>query len=61
MSDSVYNVVALTMIVPIYISGTLIPKYNVTNDAGEVTLSAFYNPEMFHHLHHGLVVKKQFQ
>ena len=50
MFDSVYNVVALTMIIPIYISGTLIPKFNVTNDAGEVTLSAFYNPEMFHHL-----------
>ena len=38
MFDSVYNVVALTMIIPIYISGTLIPKFNVTNDAGEVTL-----------------------
>lgn len=40
----------MSMIIPVYISGTLIPKFNVTDKAGNVTLSAFYNPEMFHHL-----------
>lgn len=50
MFDSVYNILAMSMIIPVYISGTLIPKFNVTDKAGNVTLSAFYNPEMFHHL-----------
>lgn len=73
MFDTVYNLLAMSVIIPVYMSGTLQPGYtlhmNVPEEAdkiaklieqtphleslmeadksGVMTLSAFYNPEMF--------------
>ncbi|MGN0158625.1 MAG: MFS transporter [Brotaphodocola sp.] len=74
MFDCVYNLASMNVIIPLFMSGTMIPKYtlnmndhadkiasliaknpsleNVLQESnGVVTLSGFYNPEMFSHLH----------
>lgn len=44
--DSIYNTLVFAVI-PMFITGVLVPKYNVYNEAGEVITSAFYVTE-FH-------------
>ena len=76
MFDTVYNLLSMSVIIPVYVSGTLIPRYTITSATAEgaaqiealvakfpgigdsltvadgiTTLSGFYNPEMFRHLH----------
>lgn len=76
MFDTVYNLLSMSVIIPIYVSGTLIPQYTITSATAEgaaqiealvakfpgigdsltvadgiTTLSGFYNPDMFRHLH----------
>ncbi len=46
MFDSVYNILALSLIVPLYVSTTLIPKYTLTstNNAAEIQALVAQNP-----------------
>ncbi len=46
MFDSVYNVLAMSLIIPVYVSNTLVPKYTLTstNNAAEIDALVAQNP-----------------
>lgn len=46
MFDSVYNVLAMSLLVPLYVSGTLVPKYTLTSatNASEIQALISQNP-----------------
>lgn len=46
MFDSVYNVLAMSLIIPVYVSNTLVPKYTLTsaNNAAEIEGLIAQNP-----------------